>query len=44
MLLLGAQGPLFMSTVKTFIVEDSQIILDNLVAALEELSPVQVVG
>jgi len=33
-----------MPPVKTFIVEDSPIILDNLVAALEELSPVQVVG
>ena len=28
----------------TFIVEDSAIILENLVATLEELSPVQVVG
>jgi DNA-binding NarL/FixJ family response regulator len=33
-----------MSPVKTFIVEDSQIILDNLVATLEELAPVNVVG
>jgi len=33
-----------MPPVKTFIVEDSPIILDNLVAALEELSPVHVVG
>ena len=33
-----------MLPVKTFIVEDSRIILDNLVAALEELAPVQVVG
>ena len=33
-----------MFSVKTFIVEDSQIILDNLVATLEELAPVQVVG
>jgi DNA-binding NarL/FixJ family response regulator len=39
-----AYKALFMPTVKTFIVEDSPIILDNLVAALEELSPVQVVG
>ena len=29
---------------KTFIVEDSPIILDNLVATLQELVPVQVVG
>jgi DNA-binding NarL/FixJ family response regulator len=33
-----------MSPVKTFIVEDSPIILDNLVATLEELTPVSVVG
>ncbi len=33
-----------MLSVKTFIVEDSPIILDNLVATLEELAPVQVVG
>jgi DNA-binding NarL/FixJ family response regulator len=33
-----------MLPVKTFIVEDSAIILDNLVATLEELAPVQVVG
>ncbi len=35
---------LFMAPVKTFIVEDSPIILDNLVATLEELTPVHVVG
>lgn len=33
-----------MATVRTFIVEDSPIILDNLVATLEEMAPVQVVG
>ncbi len=33
-----------MQPVSTFIVEDSPIILDNLVATLEELSPVKVVG
>ena len=33
-----------MLSVKTFIVEDSPIILDNLVATLEELAPVRVVG
>ncbi len=33
-----------MQFVKTFIVEDSPIILDNLVAALEEMSPVKVIG
>jgi DNA-binding NarL/FixJ family response regulator len=30
--------------VKTYIVEDSPVILQNLVVALEELAPVQVVG
>lgn len=30
--------------VQTFIVEDSPIILDNLIATLEEMAPVQVVG
>ena len=33
-----------MPRVRTFIVEDSPIILDNLVAMLEEMAPVQVVG
>lgn len=33
-----------MFPVKTFIVEDSAIILDNLVATLEELAPVRVIG
>ena len=33
-----------MPPVNTFIVEDSPIILDNLVATLEELAPVRVVG
>ena len=33
-----------MHTVKAFVVEDSPIILDQLVAALEELAPVEVVG
>ncbi len=33
-----------MQPVKTFIVEDSPIILDNLVATLEEWAPVRVVG
>jgi DNA-binding NarL/FixJ family response regulator len=33
-----------MHPVKTYIVEDSPIILDNLVAALQEFTPVQVVG
>ncbi len=33
-----------MQPVKTYIVEDSPIILDNLVAALEELTSVEVVG
>lgn len=33
-----------MHSVRTFIVEDSPIILDKLVLALEELTPVKVVG
>lgn len=33
-----------MAIVNTFIVEDSPVILENLVAALEELAPVRVVG
>lgn len=33
-----------MHAVKTFIVEDSPVILDTLVAALHELTPVRVVG
>lgn len=33
-----------MPTVKAFVVEDSPIILDHLVATLEELAPVKVVG
>jgi DNA-binding NarL/FixJ family response regulator len=33
-----------MNPLRTFIVEDSPVILDNLVAALEELTPVDVVG
>ena len=35
---------LYMSPIRTFIVEDSPIILDNLVATLEELADVKVVG
>ncbi len=33
-----------MHTVKTYIVEDSEIIRSNLISALEELVPLQVVG
>jgi DNA-binding NarL/FixJ family response regulator len=33
-----------MSSLRTLIVEDSQVILDNLVATLEELADVEVVG
>lgn len=33
-----------MSTLKTFIVEDNPVILKNLIATLEDLSDVQVVG
>ena len=34
----------FMPPLKTFIVEDSPVIRENLIAALEELAPVHVVG
>ncbi len=33
-----------MQLLKTYIVEDSQVIRDNLVAALEEMAPIVVVG
>jgi DNA-binding NarL/FixJ family response regulator len=33
-----------MAELKTYLVEDSHVIRPNLIAALEELSPVQVVG
>jgi DNA-binding NarL/FixJ family response regulator len=33
-----------MHSIRTFIVEDSPLILENLVATLEEMAPVQVVG
>ena len=33
-----------MDSIRTFIVEDSPLILENLVATLEEMAPVQVVG
>ena len=33
-----------MSSLKAFIVEDSPVIRENLIAALEELAPVQVIG
>ena len=35
---------LFMQQLKTYIVEDSQVIRENLIATLEELVPVEVVG
>ena len=34
----------FMTALKTYIVEDSQVIRENLIATLEELVPVKVVG
>lgn len=37
-------SPLPMSALKTFIVEDSPVILENLVATLEELDNLEVVG
>jgi CheY-like chemotaxis protein len=41
---VAPHGGLEMQTLKAFVVEDSPIILDNLVATLEELAPVEVVG
>jgi DNA-binding NarL/FixJ family response regulator len=38
------ESPLAPYRLKTFIVEDSKLIRDNLIAALEELAPVDVVG
>lgn len=43
----GATGHLVakpMQALRTFIVEDSPLILDNLIATLEEMAPVRVVG
>ena len=36
--------PRLMNTIKTYIVEDSQLIRESLIATLEELAPVKVVG
>ena len=36
--------PLSMQPIRTYIVEDSQVIRENLIATLEELVPVEVVG
>ena len=33
-----------MTSLKAFIVEDSPVIRENLVAALEEMAPIEVVG
>jgi DNA-binding NarL/FixJ family response regulator len=38
------ESSLLMHRLKTYIVEDSQVIRENLVATLEELGPVEVVG
>ena len=38
------EGSLRMQSLKTYIVEDSQVIRENLIATLEELVPVEVVG
>jgi len=40
----SALAPTGMSSIRTFIVEDSAIILDSLVGMLEEMAPVQVIG
>ena len=42
--LAGALAPKYMHPLKTFIVEDSPLIRESLIATLEELVPVQVVG
>jgi DNA-binding NarL/FixJ family response regulator len=34
----------FMHRLKTYVVEDSQVIRENLIATLEELAPVEVIG
>lgn len=44
MLGLPIESSRTMSTLKAFLVEDSPVIRESLVAALEELAPVQVVG
>jgi DNA-binding NarL/FixJ family response regulator len=41
---IDTAGPSFMQPLKTYIVEDSPLIRENLVATLEELVPVEVVG
>lgn len=38
------EGSLSMPPIRAYIVEDSQVIRDNLIATLEELVPVEVVG
>jgi DNA-binding NarL/FixJ family response regulator len=38
------EAPLSMQPLRTYIVEDSQVIRENLIATLEELVPVEVVG
>ena len=38
------EGSLSMQPLKTYIVEDSQVIRENLIATLEELVPLEVVG
>ncbi len=40
----SAESALAMPRLKTYLVEDSPVIRDGLIAALEELGPVQVVG
>ena len=41
---LAGEGPSSMQKLKTFIVEDSPVIRETLIATLEELGPVEVVG
>ncbi len=42
--LQSAVSPPAMTRLKTYIVEDSPVIRENLIAALEEMTPVEVVG
>jgi len=43
-MLTKATPPLPMDKVRTFIVEDSSVVRENLIAALEENTPIEVIG
>jgi len=42
--LTDADGPSAMNTIKAFVVEDSPVVRESLIAALEELVPIEVIG